>query len=200
VKTAPWRAATVEYKKLIRDFAVRTRANLTPIYELAALEDAKEPESRTVFEVTQLINSMLGLLVFPKEAYKGIPPTPISDLEKGGYPRIAVQEVDVSEGIPDEDTYKEHLDWDSNLEARNCMVVRVLSSAKRKCQTLADLIHYMRNAIAHCHIKFFCDDNYEIVGLKVWNIPPTSGGKKNWEATMSVDHLRQFTLRFTEQL
>jgi hypothetical protein len=195
-----WRVATVEYKKLIRDFAVRTRANLTRIYDLAALEDGKEPESRTVFEVTQLINSMLGLLVFPKEAYEGIPSTPISDLEESGYPCIAVQEVDASEGIPDEATYKEHLDWDSNLEAHNCIVVRVLSSAKRKCETLADLIHYMRNAIAHCHIKFFCDGNYEIVGIKVWNIPPKSSGKKNWEATMSIDQLRQFTLRFIEQL
>jgi hypothetical protein len=74
----------VEYKKLIRDFAVRTRANLTRIYDLAALEQGQDPASRTVFEVTQLINSMLGLLVFPKEAYKGIPATPISDLEKGG--------------------------------------------------------------------------------------------------------------------
>src|SRR5262249_24291205 len=149
----PWRAPAVEYKTLIHDFAVRTRANLTRIYELAALENGKEPESRTVFEVTQLINSMLGVLVFPKEAYKDIPNTPISDLEKGRYPRIAVQEVEASGGIPDEATHKEHLDWGSNLEARTCIVVRVLSSAKRKCQPLADLIHYMRNAIAYCHIK-----------------------------------------------
>ena len=58
------------YDKLIRDFAVRTRANLTRINDLATVEKGTDPESRTVFEVTQLINSMLGLLVFPKEAYK----------------------------------------------------------------------------------------------------------------------------------
>jgi hypothetical protein len=47
-------------KEFIIDFARRTRANLEFI------ESAKRPD---VFEVTQLFNSMLGLLVFPQQSY-----------------------------------------------------------------------------------------------------------------------------------
>lgn len=54
--------------KVVRDFAERTLHNLRFIdkqYEL--FRDGKQPTE--VYEVTQLINSMLGLLVFPKETF-----------------------------------------------------------------------------------------------------------------------------------
>ncbi len=46
------------YKEVIQDFARRTRKNLEAIDRLHA-------EGRQVYEVTQLVNSTLGLLVFP---------------------------------------------------------------------------------------------------------------------------------------
>ncbi|NMC57860.1 MAG: hypothetical protein GYA51_00475 [Candidatus Methanofastidiosa archaeon] len=66
----------MEYENLVVDFITRTKMNLEFI-ENQALKNNK------VFEVTQLINSMLGLLVFPCETYINlIPQKSISVLER----------------------------------------------------------------------------------------------------------------------
>lgn len=66
---------------LIRDFAQRTLKNLDAIE--AALKNDPTAE---VYEVTQLINSLLGLIVFPKERYvDAIPRIPIEELRKDGW-------------------------------------------------------------------------------------------------------------------
>ena len=70
----------MEYKDLVKDFAERTRANLELVRAAAG-------SGKDAYEVTQLINSMLGLLVFPqKEFCDKIPKTKIADLEKEGWP------------------------------------------------------------------------------------------------------------------
>jgi len=70
----------VTYKDLVRDFAERTRANL------ALVRDAAKT-GQNAYEVTQLMNSMLGLLVFPQqEFYNKIPETKLVDLENDGWP------------------------------------------------------------------------------------------------------------------
>lgn len=69
-------------KEFILDFARRTRANLEFI-------EAAEARGDRVFEVTQLANSLLGLLVFPREHYMdSIPNTPLSDLVEQGWPTV----------------------------------------------------------------------------------------------------------------
>ncbi|MCE5315992.1 MAG: hypothetical protein LLG04_01335 [Parachlamydia sp.] len=70
----------MEYKNLVKDFADRTRRNLSLIQN-----EAKA--GRDAYEVTQLINSMLGLLVFPQqEFFDKIPKIKIDDLKKDGWP------------------------------------------------------------------------------------------------------------------
>jgi hypothetical protein len=72
------------YEDVIRDFARRTRRNLGEVERLLA-------DGHEVYKVTQLINSMLGLLVSPREEYVNrIPETPIRDLEQDGWliPRV----------------------------------------------------------------------------------------------------------------
>ena len=70
----------MEYKNLVKDFAERTRINLL-------LVQAEAKAGRNAYEVTQLINSMLGLLVFPQqEFYNKIPETKLDDLKKDGWP------------------------------------------------------------------------------------------------------------------
>jgi HEPN pEK499 p136 len=70
----------MNYESLIRDFAERTRKNLRIIEE----HQAKGGEA---YEVTQLVNSMLGLLVFPRErSIAKIPKTSLHDLEMAGWP------------------------------------------------------------------------------------------------------------------
>lgn len=68
------------YEDVVADFAERTRRNLR------ALESLKD-QGQEVFEVTQLVNSMLGLLIFPREEFVGrIPRIPLAQLEELGWP------------------------------------------------------------------------------------------------------------------
>lgn len=70
----------MEYQHLVRDFAQRTRHNLDVIR-------ACQAQGEEVYEATQLINSMLGLLVLPKEHYyNNIPTTPLEQLRTDGWP------------------------------------------------------------------------------------------------------------------
>lgn len=70
----------MNYTDVVSDFALRTRKNLEAIDALAAANGE-------AFEVTQLINSMLGLLVFPQQKYVNkIPKTPLAELERMGWP------------------------------------------------------------------------------------------------------------------
>jgi len=70
----------MQYEDVIRDFARRTQSNLEAINRL-------KDSGHDVYEATQLINSMLGLLVFPKEEYfNRIPTVPLSELEAKGWP------------------------------------------------------------------------------------------------------------------
>jgi HEPN pEK499 p136 len=74
------RPASMNYSNVVRDFALRTRKNLAAI-------DALVAANGEAFEVTQLINSMLGLLVFPQQKYvDSIPKTTLAELEQKGWP------------------------------------------------------------------------------------------------------------------
>lgn len=69
-------------KEFVIDFARRTRSNLEFI-------EAAERRGESVFEVTQLANSLLGLLVFPREQYmRSIPDTSLRELAEQGWPNI----------------------------------------------------------------------------------------------------------------
>jgi hypothetical protein len=68
------------YEEVIRDFAARTRKNLRVIEDL-------HKQGLEVYEATQLINSTLGLLVFPQQEYVDrIPETPLDELRQNGWP------------------------------------------------------------------------------------------------------------------
>ena len=71
---------------ILLDFARRTKMNLEYIEEKVKSEPNNE-----LFEVTQLVNSLLGLLVFPFEKYRRkIPDKSLKQLEEMGWiaPRI----------------------------------------------------------------------------------------------------------------
>lgn len=68
--------------ELVRDFAARTRQNLEFI-------ENQQQLGEDVYEVTQLINSLLGLIVFPQQGMlERIPKTCLADLESQGWPTI----------------------------------------------------------------------------------------------------------------
>jgi hypothetical protein len=83
------------YQDVVRDFAQRTKKNLEVIEKLQ--DDHRghtgeiDQEEVEVYEVTQLINSMLGLLVFPQQEYfEHIPEISLADLANQGWPKPLV--------------------------------------------------------------------------------------------------------------
>lgn len=67
---------------LVRSFAARTRKNLEYI-------EKQQELGEDVFEVTQLINSLLGLLVFPREIFiDALPDMTLIEAEAKGWPKI----------------------------------------------------------------------------------------------------------------
>jgi hypothetical protein len=70
----------VLYENLVADFADRTRSNLEVLKRAQA-------SGERVYEVTALVNSLLGLLVFPQQRFvDSIPETPLGDLRAQGWP------------------------------------------------------------------------------------------------------------------
>lgn len=76
----------MEYGDVIRDFSARTWRNLKTLEGLRC-------EGSEVFETTQLLNSMLGLIVFPREELVNrIPATPFLELQRDGWPTPTILE------------------------------------------------------------------------------------------------------------
>lgn len=143
------------YEEVIQDFARRTRKHLEVIDRLHA-------EGHEVYEVTQLVNSTLGWLIFPQQEYVDrIPHTPLDELERDGWPMPKVK------------------------------------GRFHQVKDLNQLIHYLRNAIAHFNIRFRSDGQNEISVLQVWN---EDRGRKAWEAELSVRDLRGIAERFIKSL
>ena len=72
----------MNYHDIVKDFAKRTKKNLDLMRRL----QQENPELE-IYEVTQLMNSLLGLLVFPQQRYiKNIPHTPLDYLAAEGWP------------------------------------------------------------------------------------------------------------------
>jgi hypothetical protein len=68
----------MEPEDLVRDLAKRTRANLAAIIRA-------EKQGDTVFPATQLVNSLLSLLVFPRQRLV-IPETALAEIKAAGWP------------------------------------------------------------------------------------------------------------------
>jgi HEPN pEK499 p136 len=107
-------------------FAKRTLKNLEYV-ESTTDPDSTEPK---VHLVTQIVNSMLGLVVFPHAAY--LHPSSERLLKKLEGIRLDASHIADSWKIT-EDTYKE------------------------QCQTLGVLIWHIRNGASHRLVRFSCD-------------------------------------------
>jgi len=149
----------MEYKELIRDFAKRTRINLSIFRRIQKehpeiIEHYKKEEPQTdMYEVTQLINSLLGLLVFPRKEFVGkIPYKKIIELKQEGWP------------IPR------------------------IKGDYAQVNNLNQLVRCLRNAIAHCNIEFISDSNKKIIGLELWNEDPKVN-IITWRAELTIEEI-----------
>ena len=87
----------VEFIDFVADFARRTLANLD------CVQNEERNGREDVYPFTQLWNSLLGLIVLPREAdLDRIPATPLADLWVQGWPRVTVSVgADRTQTLPD---------------------------------------------------------------------------------------------------
>ena len=157
------------YEDVVRDFASRTKKNLEVIETL-------QNEGREVFEVTQLINSMLGLLVFPQQRYiQSIPKTPLKQLENEGWPvpRVTGRFRQVT-----------------NLN----QLIRYLRNAVAHFNI--KFIGDGSNEIAILRVWNMAPVREKGKIVRDENGKPKE--EKNWEAELSLDDIREITYRFIE--
>lgn len=162
----------MNYHDVVRDFALRTRANLEAVDRLKA-------DGRKVYETTQLINSMLGLLVFPQQRYVvRIPEIALADLERDGWPIPKVR-----------GTFKQVRNLNELIRyLRNAVShfnIEFLDSGGRGIEAVR--VWNMRPVKGPDH-KTLRDANGKVIE------------EKNWEAELGVTELRGIAERFIDLL
>lgn len=193
----------MEYKDVLSEFAERTLANLEKIRTLEQQERSRgvTPARLTVFPITQQVNSLLGLVVFPKEGYqKHIPQKTIAQLVAEGWPSLPItrpnpicnverKTIDRRDGCADADcSCVEHRL--SKKEQKRCQ------DNHRDCKTLAQLIRVLRNGVSHFNIEFKSDpDTREITFIEVSN-RCTCCDQITTTVKLSVDKVRDIAERY----
>ena len=123
-------------------------------------------EGQPVYEVTQLINSLLGLLVFPSEKFfRSLPRTQLARLQRDGWPIPQVV--------------------GSYQQARHLQeLIRYLRNAVAHFN-----VEFLPKEVTGTQ------ERPEITGLRVWNTDPNTRAK-TWEATLSLRDLEGITEHF----
>lgn len=155
----------MEYNEVVRDFASRTQENLLAIEKL-------KQSGHEVFETTQLINSMLGLLVFPQQAYVDtIPETPIEELKQMGWP------------IP-----REHPRYTQVTNLKQLIRYMRNAVAHFNIEFIADRQHTIQK------IRVWNTRMESRAALG------TTGRMlhRNWEAELNIEELRTITMKFID--
>ncbi|MBZ0315723.1 MAG: hypothetical protein K8L91_04830 [Anaerolineae bacterium] len=160
--------------------ARRTKVNLDYVYA--------SKSTGNVFEFTQLINSMLSLVISMRAEY-------FSDRKPVTWEEVfkEIRSDRLAEILGDLDK------GDLKLKGNE---VHSKSPKLKQSKEFSELIDRLRNAFAHCCFKLFGQS--EIQGLEVWNVAKEEDrlekDKRLWEASISEAQLRAIAYLFIEYL
>lgn len=161
--------------------ARRTKVNLDYIYARKASGD--------VFEFTQLVNSMLSLVISMRAEY-------FSERKevtwKDVFETVENLETILIDGLTKADI---QIGGDtSNTDSPDLNPVA----------TFNELINMVRNGFAHCCFEVIGDQNQEIKGLMIWNVRREEyrleKEKRTWQAYISEAQLRAIAYLFIAYL
>lgn len=169
----------MEYDKArkIPDFVARTLSNLEIIEGVARDQQEHGVASGAIraFEFTQLWNSLLGVVVIPREA----------DLQSR---KGRARDADYFE-LPDRTGKVAEL-WKDRWPA-------ITKKPFREPATYGELLDKIRHAVSHYNVRFVSDFRGEIVKVSMWNtLTPTDANPKprvTWAGEISVEQLRDLT-------
>ena len=152
-------------------FAGRTHINLEYMNSVFVAN----PKETPVRIVTQVVNSLLGLVIVPE-----------AKIPKDHVLRSRTLQQLKADGWPE---------WDITLDEPE--------GDMPKTETLGTLIWHLRNAAAHGRFKFHGEPesrHLEKVTVAVKDKPAGKNKKVNWRAEIRGDHLYQFCLRLAEAI
>lgn len=162
------------YKEFIQDFIKRTKENY---------EKVKDGP----YEVTQLINSAIGLLIIPKEYEKA------NESENEKKMKNRNKTIQISDDFVDESLL-------------NKMISCVDDKYKNNLD-LAELVRHLRNGIAHSRIDFMPGEtslrepNNHIGKVIIEDRDKDKGkikGKINFKIDLPIDLLKEFFMEFSD--
>jgi len=147
----------LNYDEIVSDFVQRTRQNLRAAQRLHSSGQGQ------FYEVTHLINSLLGLVVVPHERMLNkLPATTLADFQTEG------------------------------------LELTILPARRSGPADLKELVHGMRNAVAHFKLEAAGDGGPEIESLTLWNTTPD--GTLLWGVRFTPSELRGFVEHLAETL
>ncbi len=149
------------YEEFIRDFVERTNVNL----------DAVRNQKNDLNDVTQLINSLLGLIVFINE-------------EKIQSNRANIFRENVESFMGELIILKPQSSY------------KIPNSEIDEPNTMSYFLRHMRNAIAHCRIEPQGDKTIESIEFSD-NRKRKNTDVESWTVTLTVEQLYVFTRKFT---
>ncbi|MFZ2878863.1 MAG: HEPN family nuclease [Phototrophicaceae bacterium] len=166
--------------KVMITLARRTKHNLDFIYA--------RKDSGDVYEFTQLVNSMLSLVISMRAEY-------FSE-------RSQVSWAGVETAVR-RDMFEAHVD----IDALTQIVGDEASEASpklRQIQHFSELIDCLRNAFAHCCFELLEDTFHNINGVRVWNVRVERDRMvvraRTWQAEISESQLRDIAYVFIAYL
>jgi HEPN pEK499 p136 len=168
----------MEFNEKRLDFVRRTRVNLdtTEVWR-------KEHPKATFHEVTHLVNSMLGLLIVPKEMMDAMSAPVEAEIQPTVSP-TGIREWDVS-FLLQPATHRHHRSLDSDGLPTDLRV----------------LVNGLRNAVAHYALKFGVEDKgiaSVVFQVRPWDReePPSPP----WDATFTISELLAFVQRLADAI
>jgi hypothetical protein len=160
-----------DYENLVNDYIKRTKRNLEVI---ETTEKAGEEE---VYEITQYMNSLFGLLIVPYERYKDLNEYKLTNVD--GYQEI----VDFINGIKNKNKYYSSYDSDKKYQ-------------------VTPFIRHLRNALAHSGKNqiYFLDDEGKLTGVIFYDyrVDEAKGELSEFCVELDFDSLKELIDKIDE--
>ena len=154
-----------DYQNLVNDYIKRTQANLEVVETIA-----KSGSESQVYEITQLMNSLFGLLIVPYERYK----------DKN------------EDDIRYVDGYQEIVNFINNIANKNKYYSDYYSDKRYK---VTSFIRHLRNALAHSgnNQVLYLDKEGKLIGVIFCdNIKDDNSGEEHeFCVELDFDSLKQ---------
>ena len=181
----------INLKEFTHDYTTRTMANYNTIYKayLKEKEYHREEEIEGAFEVTQLINSLFGILIMPFESIKA--------LKKGQVDANSLRDVNQKMKEADEIAFNDLSAVIQELKEAHLFYDSYIKDYEKGITEIA-FIHRLRNSLAHSGnngLRFFpigeCNQEVSMIKSIIFCDEEANGKGDSFVAELSVEQVER---------